>query len=244
MIGPCLANFCLDGLEKLIIPSCSKFLCKEKFLFLKSKASNMKSGFDLREKAKVYIVNRYIRYADDFVVLSNSEDEAYLLRTKILSFLKVRGLFCNLEKSVFLRFIHNSKFEILGFTFHLIIFPKRDTRITRRVSKKGQIIRSRKGLFIYPSSSVLRAFKLKIKVLLHKLRNAPPVLVIRLLNPIIIGWANYFAVSTTIGGYVGLDHFLFQRCFKYIKKKFPRMNKTIRATKFFVTEHNESKGKK
>jgi len=180
VIGPCLVNFCLDGLEKLIMHSHSKFL------FLKLKESNTKSGFVLHEKAKMPIVNRYLRYADTFVVLSNSEDEVYLLRIKILSFLKARGLFCNLEKSVFLRFIHNSKFEFLGFVFHLITFPKKDARITRRVSKKGQILRSRTGLFIYPSSSVLRAFKLKVKILLYKLRNASPVLVIRKLNPIII----------------------------------------------------------
>lgn len=35
IIGPCLVNFCLNGLEVLLLPNCSFFFCKYNFLYVK-----------------------------------------------------------------------------------------------------------------------------------------------------------------------------------------------------------------
>ena len=103
IISPTLANFTLNGLEKVIDNSTSS-ITKSK---LKTKA--LRSGLNL------HLAVTSVRYADDFVVTARSK---YLLKTFIVpaieKFLKERGLELSKEKTKILTV--KEGLDFLGYT--------------------------------------------------------------------------------------------------------------------------------
>jgi len=95
VIGPCLANFTLNGLEEISSPTQRTAIDYEK-----SKANHYdehyKPGQSLVRKT---LVQRAYRYADEVVIVSNDEGELSLARIRIEYWLKLRGLTLNAEKS-------------------------------------------------------------------------------------------------------------------------------------------------
>lgn len=97
VIGPSLANFTLNGLEKLMTPTqATRFdEDKHKHIFKTEKVNFNKGNSRVRKAVR----NRVIRYADDFVVISNDHSELVVLKDRIISFLKERGLQVNEDKT-------------------------------------------------------------------------------------------------------------------------------------------------
>ena len=87
MIGPSLANFTLNGLEKIIIPSQVTSFDREKY----------KPGQSIVRKQ---LINRIIRFADDFIIICNDKHEVEKIKIKLQEFLTYRGLKINEEKSI------------------------------------------------------------------------------------------------------------------------------------------------
>lgn len=112
-------------------------------------------------KNKVHLV----RYADDFVVTAASEDVA---QEVISRFLRVRGLALSEEKTCVTRI--DDGFDFLGWNF-------------RKYAGK---------LLIRPSRRSVKAVKEKLHdIILRKDVSATQTDLIRELNPVITGWANY-----------------------------------------------------
>ena len=122
-----------------------------------------------------------IRYADDFII-SGASPEVLENRIKplVIDFLKVRGLTLSEEKT---HITHIDKgFDFLGFN-----------------------IRKYKGkLLTKPSCSGVRKFLSDIRGIIKSNKMTPAYTLIKMLNPKIIGWRNYYrhAVSEEIFGYV------------------------------------------
>jgi RNA-directed DNA polymerase len=113
-----------------------------------------------------------ITYADDFVALCHSREQAEAVQTRISAWLKERGLSLNQEKTRIGRI--DDGFDFLSFTirrYHVHSGTKVLTRPSRNALKK---IRRR-------NAEELRA-----------LRGASPIEVINKMNPIIRGQANYY----------------------------------------------------
>ena len=70
VIGPLLANFVLDGLETSIAPQYKGHQCEIRRAWFKKKGY---VGKNLVSSARLHIVNRIIRYADDFIIVTNSK---------------------------------------------------------------------------------------------------------------------------------------------------------------------------
>ena len=110
-----------------------------------------------------------IRYADDFVILCKSEDEARLALSKIQTMIKDRGLTLHPEKTRIVNVYHPGGFEFLGYHF------ERDTRWPRKKSLD----------------------KLKDNIRCKTKRNSGSSLkaIIEDLNQTLIGWVGYFKHS-------------------------------------------------
>ena len=110
-----------------------------------------------------------VRYCDDFVVTAPSREvlETYVL-PRLTEFLNARGLELNKVKT---RIVHVTEgFHFLGF----------------------QIRRFKRRLLTLPQKEKVLSHLHKVKAYLGKHKQAPAAQVIRDLNPVIRGWANYY----------------------------------------------------
>jgi len=139
-----------------------------------------------------------IRYADDFIITGESkellENEA---RPLVEAFLAERGLALSKEKT---KITHiNDGFDFLG-----------------------QNIRKYKGkLLIRPSRKSVLNFQREVKARVEELATATQINVIREVNPIIIGWANYHRHACSGKTFKNIQHWLWQTMWHWAKRRHP-----------------------
>lgn len=98
VIGTSLANFALNGLENYIKPTQVTVLDGDRYnYYLKVNQVARKS------KIRMSLVNRIVRFVDDFIIVCNHKKESYLVREKVNRFLEERNLKINKTKSICLR---------------------------------------------------------------------------------------------------------------------------------------------
>ena len=143
-----------------------------------------------------------IRYADDFCVLCDTKNDAQEAKTLISEWLKQRGLQLSEEKT---KISHiEAGIDFLGFS------------IRRYRGKNGRV----KNI-IKPSQEAILKLKAKLRSEWRKLKNQDVKMIIKKLNPIIRGWANYYRHVVSSEIFSKLDHFLFQRQVKYVNHRHP-----------------------
>jgi RNA-directed DNA polymerase len=216
VIGPSLANYTLNGLENIITPSKKTAFDSEKFDYYAKQNHHYKKGSSIVRKT---LSSAIVRYADDFIVVINDKTEAKTIYNNIKLFLAERGLECNSSKSKFFKWENNAKFDYLGFTFHYIL-KKRTTKITEQRKLNKNFIRG--GLYVYPSKTKIQLFKNKIKSTINRNLNVSPFRLIKILNPIISGWGNYFGIGT-LRTFSRLDHYIYYRLWRYLRRKFKKV---------------------
>lgn len=206
IISPALMNWTLDGLAHVArIGSITDE--NSKMLINKRSIDGRKYSTNLLESAHL------IRFADDFIFTSVTEQGVIKAKKSITEFLEKRGLALNKEKTQIMKWTMGGKLNFLGWTFHLISPNKVNwlTDLPKSVSTK---LKDRTKLYIYPSVKSSKNFRTKIKNLLNlKNTNLTPQQMIKKLNPIIWGWSNYFLPSPNqykLRSY--LDHYIFFRC--------------------------------
>jgi len=228
VIGPILANFTLNGFDDLCQPTQKTAFDGEKSKFLQEHYGEYyKEGQSIVRKT---LVQRAFRYADDIVVVSNDMPQLSLLKTRIDSFLKTRGLEINTAKSFLIKWEHNQKFDFLGFTFHYILNSVK-SKITEQRTASGELI-LRGGLYVYPSDLSVSLFKHKIKSVIRQNLNSSPFIMVKVLNPIIRGWGNYFGIGT-LRVFSRLDHFIYYRLWRYLQRKFRKVSTGRLIERFF-----------
>lgn len=125
-----------------------------------------------------------LRYADDITVFGNDADSVEKMKEVIEAFLKPRGLHLNEEKTRIVEINDRNGIDLLGYNIREYHDPSRVGR-PGRPFKQGILL-------IKPSKIAIRRLKLNIKNVLREHRNGSAFLLINKLNPIILGWANYF----------------------------------------------------
>ncbi len=139
----------------------------------------------------------FVRYADDFVVTGISKEKLESeVKPVIESFLKERGLELSQEKT---RITHiNEGFNFLG----------------------TNIRKYRKGKYLpRPSKENVKEFLKKMRELIKDEKNSRQTTLIRLLNPKIRGWANYYRSSVASKTFHKVDHEIFQSLWKWAKRR-------------------------
>jgi RNA-directed DNA polymerase len=146
-----------------------------------------------------------VRYADDFVVCCESKEDAEQVVRELTEWLQRRGLALSEEKT---RIVHLSEgYDFLG--FHL----QHHKDATRPSGWK---------LLIEPSAKSVQSVKEKLKEQWLLQRGQAIGSVLRALNPVIRGWANYFRIGVAKRTFRYLDEWMFARQVQHVKRAHPK----------------------
>jgi RNA-directed DNA polymerase len=161
-----------------------------------------------RPKDKVNLV----RYADDFIITGSSPELlANKVQPLVANFLRQRGLELSQEKT---RITHIEE----GFDF------------------LGQNIRRYGGkLLIKPSRKNVKTFLDKVRKVVKANKMAKQSILIRLLNPIIRGWANYHRHVVAKKTFNMVDCRIWQALWQWCKRRHPGKSTWWISSKYFRT---------
>jgi RNA-directed DNA polymerase len=141
-----------------------------------------------------------IRYADDFVALCHTREEAFEVKARLAAWLAPRGLAFNEDKTRVVSLAEG--FDFLGFN----------------------VRRYRGKLLIKPSKAAIRRIRERLRTELRALLGHTARAVIRRLNPIIRGWANYYRTHVAAEIFDKLDQYLWRLTYKWAR--FSHANKS------------------
>jgi RNA-directed DNA polymerase len=156
----------------------------------------------------------YIRYADDLLVCANTREQIEAAKSIIEEWLQQRGLTLHPEKT---RIVHiNDGFNFLSFS-------------VKRYGGK---------CLIKPQKEKVLAFLAKLRSWLNKHKQATAEHVIRHLNQILRGWANYYKtqVSKEIFYYVSTQ--VWKMIWKWCLRRHPNKGKQWVRDKYFGFHEN------
>lgn len=167
-----------------------------------------KSGRTNNEYAAKYKVN-FVRYADDFIVTANTEEIAKEVKELIKDFLKDRGLELSDEKTLITHI--DDGFDFLGWNF-------------RKYNGK---------LLVKPSKKSIDKFTEKISETIKMGKAWKQEKLICVINPKIIGWANYnhSVVSSEI--FHKLDSIIWGMLWHWAKRRHPEKSKQWITDKYW-----------
>ncbi|MNF61676.1 Group II intron-encoded protein LtrA [compost metagenome] len=170
-------------------------------------------GVTRARKLKINVV----RYADDFVITGNSKEVLESeIRPWVEQFLAVRGLQLSPEKT---HIVHTDQgFDFLGWNF-------------RKYDGK---------LLIKPSKKNVKAFYHKVKEVIDANKMAKQEYLIRLLNPILKGWALYHQPVVAKQAYSRMDNLLFYALWRWAKRRHPNKSLQWIGKKYFRTQGSRS----
>jgi RNA-directed DNA polymerase len=158
-----------------------------------------------RQQGEAVISNRaVVRYADDFVVFCETQEDALICADILMKWLQERGLSLSAEKT---RVAHLSEgFDFLGFNI-----------------RQYKSANSRTGwkLFIKPSENSVKKLQEKLKAHWLSMLGKNVCAVVETLNPIIRGWANYFRIAVSSEMFSKLDKWMFIREVRFVKRSHP-----------------------
>lgn len=160
----------------------------------------------------------YIRYADDFVVLCSSLNEARRTQIEIATWLESKGLKLSVNKT---RIVHISEgFDFLGLNI-------------RQFETKAKTKTKNKVLLMQPSKESIQTLKRKLKEEWTFLRGKPIDRVLNRLNPIIKGWSNYYRKYVATKDFRKLDHWMNLKCRRYAYRTHPNKGRRWAYNKYF-----------
>jgi RNA-directed DNA polymerase len=193
VISPLLLNIALHGMENAL-------------------------GVRFNKRGEICGKRAVVRYADDFVVFCESQEDAILVMEKILpEWLTGRGLSLSPEKT---RVVHlTDGFDFLG--FHV---KHHEAPLTTKTGYK---------LFITPSKKSVTKLREMLREHWLNLRGQNVVAVLKRLNPIIRGWANYFRTVVASRVFSGLDHWMHRRETRYVNRSHPQKSQAWRKEKYW-----------
>jgi RNA-directed DNA polymerase len=174
-------------------------------------------GVKHRKRGETSGPRAVVCYADDAVVFCESREDAEQARHTLAQWLKERGLTLSAEKT---QIVHlREGFDFLG--FHIRHSPAPQT------SRTGYRLR------ITPSTHAIQEVRKKLRALWRQSVGSEVRVVLRRLNPLIRGWANYFRITGASETFAKLDHWMFQRALRYAKRMHPRKPWTWRKARYW-----------
>jgi len=152
-----------------------------------------------------------VRYADDFIVTGKSKT---LLETKVKpaieAFLKERGLELSAEKTAVCHI--TDAFTFLGQTFR----------------KTGGVLR------IKPSKEGVLALSRKVKDLIRQHVSSPMVALVKKLNQLLRGWANYHRNIVASETFSRVDTYVYHQLWRMLKRRHPAKPKGWLVRKYWT----------
>lgn len=157
-----------------------------------------------------------VRYADDFIVTARDRENLEIAQNLIQTWMSKRGLELSTEKTVITSM--EDGFDFLGFN-------------SRHYNGK---------LLIKPSKKKVLAFCKRLGEEIKSLSSVEQEVLIKRLNPILRGFANYYkgVVSKETFGYI--SHRIWQHLWRWAKRRHPNKSKRwVRKRYFQTTKGNQ-----
>jgi RNA-directed DNA polymerase len=150
-----------------------------------------------------------VRYADDFVVMCHSREQAEQVKQRLAAWLRPRGLAFNEDKT---RIVHaEAGFDFLGFN-------------VRRYHGK---------LLIKPSTAAIRRIRERLRTEMRALRGANVGAVLHAINPIVRGWSAYYRTVVSSEVFTQLDNHMWRLAYKWAKRRHPNKPKHWIVDRYF-----------
>jgi RNA-directed DNA polymerase len=150
-----------------------------------------------------------VRYADDFVVMCHTREQAEQVWHRLGQWLAPRGLAFNVDKT---QVVHVEQgFDFLGFN-------------VRRYDGK---------LLIKPSPAAVRRIRKRLAAEVRSLRGANAEAVVRRLNPIIRGWAAYYRSVVSKEVFASVDHHLWRHLYLWALRAHPNKSRHWVVDRYF-----------
>ena len=207
IISPLLANIALHGMEE---------------------ALNIKYTSEKRRNGSVTYRNRskyvMVRYADDFLVLCKTKEDAENVPKLLRDYLLERGLTLAEDKTKITTI--QKGFDFLGFNIRSFNTSNGEVVITQ------------------PSKDSIKAFKEKANILYRNAIGGDIETFISSLNSLIIGTANYWRISSASRTFHKLDFYLIQKTRKLLHRWYPsKSHKWIKGKHYKPDRRDKSKDK-
>jgi RNA-directed DNA polymerase len=152
----------------------------------------------------------FVRYADDFIVTSATRQ---LLEQKVkpalTAFLAQRGLELSEQKTVITSI--DTGFDFLGHTLR----------------------KYRGTLLITPAKSKVKTLRDKIRQRVQSALGLTQEALLRKLNPLLRGWANYYRNGAAKRTFSSADHYVFRTLWRWATKRHPGKSATWKLRKYF-----------
>lgn len=183
--------------------------------------SRVKKTFSVKHnRHKVHVV----RFADDFIVTASDRESLLDIKEMIVTFLGQRGLKLSEEKTVITHI--DDGFDFLGWNFRKF---------------KGKLI-------IKPSHKSMSKITKKLSGIVKENHASKQETLIRKLNEVIVGWANYHHSACAKKCFSTIDHRVWEMLWKWAKRRHPNKCKSWIVNKYwknykgrkwtFMTEEN------
>jgi len=159
----------------------------------------------LNRRRKGLATYRFVRYADDWVVLvAGTRAHAEGLRDEVADLLRPMGLRLSEEKT---RIVHiDEGFDFLGFRIQR--HPKRGT--------------GKRYVYTYPSKKAFASIKAKVRSVTKGATDQSLSVLLHRLNPVLRGWTNYFQHGVSKATFNYLRQFAWQRVLRWLRHKHRR----------------------
>lgn len=213
-LSPLLANIALHGLEN----DTKEFLRSDLFVRGKGKYKSCAGNY--------MTTLSIIRYADDFVVLHESKEVIQKAGDFISDWLKKIGLELKKEKTRLGHTLNTFKGAKPGFNF--LGFNIRQFDCNDR--KKGY------KLIIRPTRESIKRHSDNLRFEIKKMRGKDQESLIRILNPIIRGWCNYFQYVVSRATFEKLNTLTFRKIWGWACFAHNRRSKKWIKNRYFLKD--------
>ncbi len=204
VISPLLANIALHGMEERV----------------KQYAETLK-GIKKANRNALSL----IRYADDFVILHENITVVQRCKEIISEWLQGMGLELKPSKTRLAHTLNEHEQEKPGFDF--LGFTIQQFPVGKYHSNQGF------KTIITPSKKKQKVHYDQIASVIEAHKAAPQAALISRLNPIIMGWANYYATVVSKVAYSALDHLTYQKLKAWAERRHPKKSGEWVAKKYW-----------
>jgi RNA-directed DNA polymerase len=216
VISPLLANIALHGMETRIKQAFPRW--------------NASMGGHCQSP-------HLIRYADDLVILHADLAVVKQCQQMLSEWLTPMGLLLHPSKTRISHTLNSCEdkvgFDFLGFTVRQFPAGKYHTAHNAYGTPLGF------KTLIQPSQTSIKRHQEKIKQIIQRHQAATQSQLIDALNPVIIGWSNYFSTVVSSKAYQRLDNWLYFQLKNWAKHRHPRHSQRWIASKYWLIDRGE-----
>lgn len=226
VISPLLANIALHGMENRI---------KEFAKTLDVKKSKGKGQVSWQQKCKSLTL---IRYADDFVILHEDLTVVQKCKEIISEWLKGMGLELKPSKTRIAHTLSSYEEESPGFQFlgfNIRQYPC--GKYTTGYSPQGKPLGF--STIITPSQKKVEIHLKEIAQVIDTHKSKSQSDLIKRLNPLITGWANYYRTVPSSKVFYKLNSLVYQKLRAWANRRHPNKSETWVSNKYWQTLGND-----